>query len=286
MSKLVAWIDSIDPRKVAMAFSAITVVAGLIAGGQISLTNMVPATWIPYVIAWSKAIAIIAPALIGGHSALDLFGKNPMVAPAAKAALALFAVLLASLLMTAPASAQQQQRKPLSLVHVAAAQKAKPAPPVAAQAQAPAPPAAAAKGKQLTVAQAQQNLIAVIQQFALGDLQNALADATANNDTQGAACWTAMIALVQSPAINLLPNAPGGFLLFQKARDLKSMLANLQSPTGPLAPVTTACAPLIISAENTLIQLGVIGGGVTAVVASGGTAAPLLQGLLALLPIK
>ncbi len=280
----------LDP-KVSMYINLTLAILGVLAAGSAAETTLFGGGLTQKIVAGAgMGVSLLSAINIALHgysaSASGPMVSAPAVPPVAKVALAFFALLLASLLMMAPASAQQQ-RKPLSLVHVAAAPKAKP--PVAA-AQAPAPaiavPAPARGSKQLTVAQAQQNPIAVIQQFALVDLQNALADATTNNDTQGMACWTAMIALVQNPAINLLPNAPGGFLLFQKARDLQAMLANLQSPTGPLAPVSTACAPLIISAENTLIQLGVIGGGVTAVVASGGTATPLLQGLLALLPIK
>lgn len=148
--------------------------------------------------------------------------------------------------------------------------------------------AAPAAGK-LTVTQAQQNPLAVIQQFTATDLNNALADANAQTppDTVAAACYTALLTVVNNPINNPLPNAPGAFLLFQKGRDLQALLANLQSPTGPLAPINTACAPLVLSAQNTLIQLGIIGGGVTAVAATGGaglTAMPLLSQLLAVLP--
>jgi len=149
---------------------------------------------------------------------------------------------------------------------------------------------AAATGK-ITVTQAQQNPLLVIQQFTATDLTNAYNDAMAQTppDSVAAACYTALLTVVNNPINNPLPNAPGAFLLFQKARDLQALLSNLQSPTGPLAPINTACAPLILSAENTLIQLGIIGGGVTAVAATGGAALPampLLTNLLAILPIK
>lgn len=151
------------------------------------------------------------------------------------------------------------------------------------------PKAKPAAAKQLTAAQAQQNPLAVIQQFTATDLQAALTDANAQTppDTVAAACYTALLTIVNNPINNPLPTAPGAFQLFQKGRDLQALLANLQSPTGPLAPINTACAPLILSAQNTLIQLGVIGGGVTAVVGTGGAALPampLLSGLLAILP--
>ena len=42
-----------------------------------------------------------------------------------------------------------------------------------------------------------------------------------------------------------------------KARDAKALIANLQSPTGPLSALNTACAPLVLDAQSTLLGLGV-----------------------------
>jgi hypothetical protein len=63
---------------------------------------------------------------------------------------------------------------------------------------------------------------------------------------------------------------------FQKARDAKTMLAELQAPNGPLSSLNIACAPLVMSVQNTLIQLGIISGAVVGVTASGGLALPAL----------
>lgn len=149
--------------------------------------------------------------------------------------------------------------------------------------------AAVVPAGKVTVTQAQQNPFLVIQQFTATDLQNALADANAQTppDTVAAACYTALIPIVNGGLANPLPTAPGAFLLFQKARDLQALLANLQSSNGPLSSLNIACAPLILSAQNTLIQLGIIGGGVVAVAGTGGAALPafpLLAPLLAILP--
>ena len=189
------------------------------------------------------------------------------------------------------ASQKPQPQKPQRRIVVAQTTAPAASPPIIfskVKTAAPAAPAAATTAK-ITTAQAQQNPLLVLQQFSAADLQNALNDANAQTppDTVSAACWAALLTLVNNPINNPLPTAPGAFLLFQKARDLQGLLANLQSPSGPLAPVNTACAPLILSAQNTLIQLGIIGGGVTAVGASGGLALPampLLTGLLAILP--
>src|SRR5260221_4521221 len=124
---------------------------------------------------------------------------------------------------------------------------------------APMPPA-------MTAAAAQQNPAGVLQQFPLTDLQAALADASAQNppDTIAANCYQELITVVQSPAINPLPSGPGAFQLFQKARDLKNLVAAMQSNNGPLQALNIACAPLVIDVQTTLIRLGVIGGAVAA----------------------
>ena len=135
--------------------------------------------------------------------------------------------------------------------------------------QAPPPkprPANPASGGPLSQSAAQQNPATVLQKFTLDDLQAALADAQAQNppDTIAANCYTELITVVQSPAINPLPSGPGAFQLFQKARDLKNLVAAMQSNNGPLQALNIACAPLVIDVQTTLIRLGVIGGAVAA----------------------
>lgn len=154
-----------------------------------------------------------------------------------------------------------------------------------ALAQSPAKPAAK---QPLTAASAQQNPIALLQQFSVSDLQAALADANAQTppDVTSAQCYSALITIVQSPITNPLPAGPGVFQALQKARDAKANLASLLSPTGPLQNLNIACAPLVMSVNNTLLALGVTTG---LVVGTGGLAVPALPGLagiLALLPLK
>lgn len=157
----------------------------------------------------------------------------------------------------------------------------KPKPAAASATATPAP-------TKMTSAAAQQNPFALLQQFSAADLTAALADANAQTppDTTSAQCYTALLALVNSPVNNPLPAGPGAFQLLQKARDMKAFLANLQSPNGPLSELNLACAPLMMDANATLLALGVSTG---IVVGTGGIALPALPalgGLLALLPIK
>ena len=120
------------------------------------------------------------------------------------------------------------------------------------------PKTATAKPK-LTTAQAVTNQIALLQAFTVTDLQAALADAQAQTppDTTAVTCYTAVLGLVNSNVANPLPTTPGLFEALQKARDAKALLANIASPTGPLANLNNACAPLILSVQNTLLGLGV-----------------------------
>ena len=141
------------------------------------------------------------------------------------------------------------------------------------------------KGK-LTATQVQTNPLALLQQFTASDLTAALADAQAQTppDTTSAQCYTALLALVNSPLTNPLPSQLGIFLALQKARDAQAFLSNLQSPNGPLSSLNIACAPLVLNVNATLLALGVTTG---LVVGTGGIALPALPalpGLLTLLP--
>ena len=149
-------------------------------------------------------------------------------------------------------------------------------------------PTTAPATSQLTSAQVQQNPFALLQQFSAADLTAALADANAQTppDTTSAQCYTALLALVNSPLNSPLPAGPGAFQLLQKARDMKQFLASIQAPNGPLSQLNLACAPLIMDVNATLLGLGVQTG---IVAASGGVALPALpalSSLLTLLPIK
>jgi len=149
--------------------------------------------------------------------------------------------------------------------------------PALAASKAPVRRPAAAVSTRPTVTQAQQNPLIVVRQFTIADLQAALADAQAQTppDTVAANCYTALIPFVQTQAQNPLPAGAGVFQALQKARDAKAYLANIQSPTGPLASLNIACAPLVLDVQNTLVTLGVSVG----VIANPAGAAAAVSGL-------
>lgn len=132
------------------------------------------------------------------------------------------------------------------------------APAMAANRTLPRRPTVTASAKP-TVTQVQQNPLIVVRKFTVADLQAALADAQAQSppDTVAANCYTALIPFVQAQAQNPLPAGAGVFQALQKARDAKAYLANIQSPTGPLASLNIACAPLVLDVQNTLVTLGI-----------------------------
>jgi len=99
-------------------------------------------------------------------------------------------------------------------------------------------------------------------------------------DTTAAMCYAELITLLSTPINDPFPTSPGLLLALQKARDVQAMVANLQSPTGALVQFNQACAPLVLSVQNTLIALGIATG---AVVGTGGLSLPALPGLGVLL---
>lgn len=131
----------------------------------------------------------------------------------------------------------------------------------------------------VTFAQALANPLVILQQFSVADLQAALADAQAKNDTTTIPCWTNLLAAAQEQQTT--PSLPVGvFSAIQQARDLKNLAASVTAPNGPLAQLNIACAPLLMDINNTLLVLGISTG---IVVGTGGLSLPALPGLLPLL---
>lgn len=164
------------------------------------------------------------------------------------------------------------------------------------------PATTTAPAAKLTVTQIQQNPFVLLENIATADLQAALADANAQTcpatspsgtatpcpDTVGVNCYTALLALKSNPAFALPSGSiPGVFTAIQKGRDLKTQLANLVSPQGPLANLNAQCAAWTQDNIATLIAIGGAVGlvanpvGLTATV--GGAAAGLPAAMAAFL---
>ena len=225
--------DFLKPVLAGQVRHLLTVVAGALVGtGALQSTETTEFVSIGSGIAMWALVAIWSWWQKYGQAKLvaDLQGfrrPTPVSKPSATAVLAFLAIASAAFLaLQSPASAQT---KPTSAT------------------------------SKIPIATAQQNPLAVLKAFTATDLQAAITDANAQTppDTVAAGCYTAVLALVNSNVANPLPTSPGVFQALQKARDAKAFLAQVQSPTGPLAGLNTACAPIVLDAQNTLIALGV-----------------------------
>lgn len=252
-------------------------VASAIAGGTVHLTNAIPPDWIPVVTAWSSIVATFGGAYLTIASQTGIAPANASASAAKKAAIALLAIGLAGALLSPGAANAQTAAKPKPVIHRRAPLPQDRPDPLTAFAAVQKAATSPANPKALTITQAQQNPVALLQTFTVNDLDAALADAQGQTppDTTAANCYQALLPIVQSNVVNPLPAGPGAFQAIQKIRDAKALLANLQSPTGPLAALNTACAPLILDAQTTLLQLGITTGAVAATVSTGGLASPL-----------
>jgi hypothetical protein len=279
----------IDPKWGAI-LNITVLIAGLIAAGTFQFAG-IPADSVAIV----KSVAFdISLVLTAANSVLHLYASSnpgplappdpPKVVAATLAAKAGLPVLVALSLLSwasSPASAADagtQLAPPVVAQHIVKKKAAVPPPaqrvgivdvgralnayaavtktrPVVA----PEPSGKTPSGKmQLQTSDVEQNPITLIQQFSVDDLNAALVDAQGQNpvDTVAVNCYTALIPIVQSNIANPLPAGPGLFQLAQKVRDFKALTANLQSPTGPLAALNTACAPWVLDGINTFIGLG------------------------------
>lgn len=102
--------------------------------------------------------------------------------------------------------------------------------------------------------------LAALKNFAIEDIQTALDDATANNDTAGAQCWSALLPIVQSQQALTLKKM-GVFTALQKARDAVRSVDMLRAGLGPIGDLKNKCAAVIVDTNTFLLRLGVVGGG-------------------------
>ncbi len=255
MQSFITWFRNLDIRTVAYVLGTLTLIEQAVVSGQISFEGLLPLAWIPIIKTTASDFITLNGILLIGQPVSAVKWPTPSTiitkpdGTIAKVVLAL--AIGAALAFAFPLSAMAQTKT--------------------------APAKAVAK---VTIAQAQTNPLAVLQQFSIADLQAALADAQANNDVTTIPCWTALLAGVQAQQA-AAPALPAGvFSAIQKTRDLKIQAANLLAANGPLANLNIACAPLLMDANATLAAFGIATG---VVVGTGGIALPALPGFLPLL---
>lgn len=242
-------------------FGIVATVVSAVAHGTISLTNMVPAKFIPVTTAWASFFTTVNLAIMTTVQSASPVAAVKVAWRAVQSAVMMVALVLVAAAMSAGIS-KADTKRPLGLRPIMGA----------------APIATTA----LTQTQAKSNPLSVLKTFTVNDLQAALDDANAQSppDIAAANCYSALIPVIQSGIANPLPKGLGAFQALQKARDAKALLANIQSPNGPLAQLNIACAPLVMDAQAVLIQLGVVGGTVAATGGLGIALPAFLPGLL------
>lgn len=164
--------------------------------------------------------------------------------------------------------------------------------PTSTPATTPAPASTAAsttaKKPPLTTTQVQENPLLLLESFTESDLTAAIADANAQNppDLAASTCYNAILKTLQTLAPPTASTGQiGAFQALQKARDAKAFALNLLSPTGPMAALNIACAPLVIDAQNTLLMMGVTVGAIANPVGGAAAVAGLPAAVAAFLAV-
>lgn len=201
-----------------------------IGNGTVSLTNVVPLEWAPYIKAWCDLLAFIGTALMTAMSGYSSASKGP---------LAKVAVLIAAgamfLLLIGPADAQTRLQSAAQRNDVNAA------------------------GQSPLASLDVKGLIDRFDQAKLEDLTLALAYATADEDRAAMQCYQAWLEQVKKFAelrqANPDPDGVQIISVFQKARGLVRRLDTS-------SPLRIACAALAADAKQDVRQLlgGILSG--------------------------
>jgi hypothetical protein len=146
-----------------------------------------------------------------------------------------------------------------------------------------AAPAPAVPAGKVTADQVAKDPLAPLKLFYVSDLQAALDDANSQTppDTVGAGCYMALMTVAQGDVADPLPKGLGVFQAAQKVRDGKAFVANLQSPTGPLAQIVPACAQWTLDGAN---MVALISAKLGLTIATGGGGGIVAGGLGGILP--
>ena len=70
--------NGVDPKYVFWLGVLVTIEQG-VAGGAVSLTNMVPEAWIPVVLAWDRAMAFVGTAVMTALTGVASSAKGPLI---------------------------------------------------------------------------------------------------------------------------------------------------------------------------------------------------------------
>jgi hypothetical protein len=301
MSQVVDYIRNMDIRKVAAVIGFMMFFEQGIVDGKIILGG-VPSAWMDIIKIWCNNFVYLNAFILVGHPLTAAkWPEPPAITTAVKAAVAIFAVLLASLIFAmSPAMAQSSR-----ITGTAATRKA-PAKPALCD---PLNLLPGCKNPDGSTAPANAvDPLTFLRQFSYTDLNNALTDANAQTppNKTSASCWAYLLTLVPAPApaasstgtnptatpstdpststaaTSLLPTTPGIASAIQKALDDQQLLVTWLSPGGGLEQLNLACAPLVNMVNARLLTGGTVTAAAAAALTNPATA-PLIAGLGTLL---
>jgi hypothetical protein len=221
--------QGIDPKYVFWLGLVVTIEMA-IAQGTISLTNMIPAAWIPAAVAWNKALAFIGTSVMTGLAGYSSATTGPLLkVPQIPAKLvALFAVIVVSMMMVSGPSVAAPVKLPIDPLGLNAA-----------------------KGNSSLM-----QLYQKLQTASLADLQYALNIAKSKNNKASAQCWQAIIdqiqldqqANVDADGKPLLAPTPHVFTDVQRLSDVVNAL-------GPNSPLMVGCGSFANQAKMNVLQM-------------------------------
>lgn len=97
--------------------------------------------------------------------------------------------------------------------------------------------------------------VVALRAFSINDLNVAQADAVAHQDQAAMTCYPALISTIRNlPSVAAI-KIEGAFSAFQAARDVANGVKSAQG--GLPQAINIACAPLILDAQQTILQLAV-----------------------------
>jgi len=70
----------IDPKYI-MYLGLLVTIEQAIGHGTVSLTNIVPAEWAPYITSWSNLLAFIGTTIMTGQAAVSSNAAGPLISP-------------------------------------------------------------------------------------------------------------------------------------------------------------------------------------------------------------
>jgi len=245
-----------------MWISILVAIETAVGNGTVSLTNVVPPTWAPYIVGWCSLLAFIGTTIMAAMTAGSVYGPNAASNVARKVPVFLLGVLLCTV------AYQLAYAQPLDIIQRAAQRND-----VNRVDKTPITRPTFGDGK-IDVLKPSE-LLDKLKDVSLADLKYAKAQAKATNNTITLPCWSAWVDLLskaQQPLVDddgqpITRPDPHVFSTLESASELLQALQNG-------GPIQTGCAALADASKKSVAQI------VSSIVTGGG-----LSGILPVSPL-